>query len=183
MRNLHRTSLLELMGKSKFAGPTRALRAVKASRLANLPVATPALRPCEGTGPLRLFSGGRDARGRCAGTQGLHQMLKKYVHLNTCPALRIVTHMTYEECLVTRQMLDQDRRFTGSVFSRKQWSTDHYSVSLQLRNGQEFEFCALQDFRRWHARYRISRQARGQTSALILGAPWPARRFSRFGAI
>jgi len=74
--------------------------------------------------------------------------------------------MTYEECLKTRHVLDQDRRFTGTVFSRKQWSTDHYSVSLQLRNGQEFEFNALTDFRNWHARYRLSRQARRQTTLL-----------------
>jgi hypothetical protein len=76
--------------------------------------------------------------------------------------------MTYEECLVTRQVLDQDRRFTGTVFSRRQWSTDDYSVSLQLRNGQEFEFSALKDFRHWHAQYRTNRQARPRTSAILV---------------
>jgi hypothetical protein len=90
--------------------------------------------------------------------------------------------MTYEECLVTRQVLDQDRRFTGTVFSRKQWSTHDYSVSLQLRNGQEFEFRALEDFRTWHARYRINRQARQQTSA-VPGAPRPAGTSFRLGAV
>ena len=75
-------------------------------------------------------------------------------------------HMTYEECLVTRQVLDQDRRFIGTVFSRKQWSTDHYSVSLQLRDGQELEFGALKDFQNWHARYPINRRPRRRTSAM-----------------
>lgn len=79
--------------------------------------------------------------------------------------------MTYEECLVTRQALDRDRRFMGTVFSRRQWSTHDYSVALQLRNGQEFEFRALQDFRTWHAQYRISRQARRQMRAV----PGPLR--------
>jgi hypothetical protein len=66
--------------------------------------------------------------------------------------------MTYEECLVTRQVLDQDKRFAGAVFSRRKWSADDYSISLQLKNGQQFEFSALQDFRNWHAQYRQSRR-------------------------
>ena len=70
----------------------------------------------------------------------------------------ICTHMTYEECLVTRQLLDQDKRFAGTVFSRRKWDAGRYSVSLQLKNGQEFEFSALEDFRSWHARYRKRRK-------------------------
>jgi hypothetical protein len=83
--------------------------------------------------------------------------------LNTFAGIAIGKRMTYEECLVTRQVLDQDRRFTGAVLSRRQWSADDYSVSLQLKNGQEFEFSALKDFRSWHAQYRINRQARLRT--------------------
>ena len=69
--------------------------------------------------------------------------------------------MTYEECLVSRQVLDQDKRFAGTVFSRRKWSTDDYSVSLHLKNGQKFEFSALEDFRSWHARYQKSRKPTG----------------------
>ncbi|MBV8901754.1 MAG: hypothetical protein JOY92_16770 [Verrucomicrobia bacterium] len=90
--------------------------------------------------------------------------------------------MTYEECLVTRQVLDQDRRFNGTVFSRRQWSTRDYSVCLQLRNGQEFEFRALQDFRTWHTQYRINRPARQRTGA-VPGASRPAGSLLRLGAV
>ena len=83
---------------------------------------------------------------------------------------------------MTRQLLDRDRRFTGTVFSRKQWSTDHYSVSLQLRNGQEFEFYALKDFRGWHARYRITPQAR-RRSGTFAGAPRPSRNTFQLTAL
>lgn len=66
--------------------------------------------------------------------------------------------MTYKECPVRRQVLNQDKRFAGTVFSRRKWSADEYSVSLQLKNGQEFEFSALKNFRNWHAEYRKSRR-------------------------
>jgi hypothetical protein len=65
--------------------------------------------------------------------------------------------MTYEECLVTRQVLDQDRRFAGTLFSRRKWGADNYSIQLRLKNEQELEFNALSEFRDWHAQYRKGR--------------------------
>jgi hypothetical protein len=71
--------------------------------------------------------------------------------------------MTYEECLLARRLLDRDKRFTGTVFSRRKWRAADYSVHLQLKNDQEFGFSALNDFRNWHARFQINRQASQRT--------------------
>jgi hypothetical protein len=71
--------------------------------------------------------------------------------------------MAYEECLLARRLLDRDKRFTGTVFSRRKRRADDYSGHLQLKNDQEFGFSALNDFRRWHARFQINRQASQRT--------------------
>lgn len=61
-----------------------------------------------------------------------------------------------------RQVLDQDKRFTGALFSRRQCGAGEYSVRLGLKDGQEVEFDALGEFRSWHAQYRKARgSARG----------------------